>query len=64
VLDLDTVASFLALQLMKLEPKNIVNPPVYRRSSISLAQSTSEKALTRVEVHLSILNPVFNVYRR
>jgi hypothetical protein len=30
VLDLDTLACFLVLQLMRLEPKNIANPPVDR----------------------------------
>jgi hypothetical protein len=34
---------------MRLGPKNIANPPVDRRSSRQLAQSASEKALTRVE---------------
>jgi hypothetical protein len=49
VLDLDTVAYFLAQQETKLGPKKTANPPVERLSSGHPAQSTSEKALTSIE---------------
>jgi hypothetical protein len=61
VLDLDTVTFFVALQLMRFEPRKMTKPPVELWSSISSAQSASENALTRVEQHLSILNPIFRV---
>jgi hypothetical protein len=64
VLDLDTVACFLALQLIRFVHKNIVEPPVDRRSSMSLAQSALEKALVRVKLHLPIFRLTPNVDRR
>jgi hypothetical protein len=39
VLDLDTVACFLTLQLTRFVPKNIAKPPIDRRSSMSPVQS-------------------------
>jgi hypothetical protein len=50
VLDLDTVACFLALQETKFGPMNIAKPPVERLSSRQPAQYASEKALKNVEV--------------
>jgi hypothetical protein len=50
VLDLETVAYFLALQEIKFGPINIAKPPVERLSSKHPAQSASEKALKSVEV--------------
>jgi len=55
VLDLDTVAYFLAHQDIRLLPKNTAKPPVERLSSGHPAQSASEKALTRVELDFPIL---------
>ena len=49
VLDLETVAYFVALQEIRLGPKKIAKPHVEHRSSKSPAQSTSEKALSNVE---------------
>jgi hypothetical protein len=43
---------------MRFEPKNTAKPPVERRSSTSPVQSASENVLTKVEEHLSILNPI------
>jgi hypothetical protein len=61
VLDLDTVACFLALQEIKLGPKYIANPPVDLLSSTQPAQSASEKALTNVEDDFLKVNPRFAV---
>ena len=58
MLDLDTVGCFRALQEIRLDPKNVANPPVDRLSSISPAQSASEKALKRVELVFAILKPI------
>lgn len=49
VLDLETVACFLALHDARLESKNIANPSVDLLSSILPAQSASEKPLTRLD---------------
>jgi predicted RNA methylase len=57
VLDLDTVACFLALQEMRFGPKNTAKPPVDRRSSTQPSQSASEKALTSVECDLRKVKP-------
>jgi hypothetical protein len=57
VLDLETVGCLRALQEMRLLPIKIANPPVDRLSSTSLAQSASEKPLTRVERDLDIFTP-------
>jgi hypothetical protein len=48
VLDLETVACFLALQETKFGPTNIAKPPVERLSSRQPAQSASVKALRKV----------------
>jgi hypothetical protein len=48
---------FLALQEMRLHPRKTANPPVDLLSSTPLAQSVSEKALTRVESDFQIFNP-------
>jgi hypothetical protein len=61
VLDLDTVACFLALQEIKLGPKYIANPPVDLLSSTQPAQSASEKALTNVEDDFLKANPRLDV---
>ena len=58
VLDLETVACFLAHQDIRLGPKKTAKPPVERLSSRHPAQSESEKALTRVEGDLLKFNPV------
>jgi len=67
VLDLDTVACFLALQDMRLDPKNTPKPPLDLLSSEQPAQSASEKALTSVDKDLWIRSPIPDVnfrYRR
>ena len=46
VLDLDTVACFLAVQNTKLAPRKTANPPVDFLSSRHPAQFVSEYALT------------------
>jgi len=46
VLDLDTVACFLAVQNTKLAPRKTANPPVDFLSSRHRAQFVSEYALT------------------
>jgi hypothetical protein len=61
VLDLDTVACFLALQEIILGPKNTAKPPVDLLSSTQPAQSACEKALIRVEGDLPKVNPVLVV---
>jgi hypothetical protein len=57
VLNLETVGCLRALQEMSLLPRKIANPPIDRMSSTSLAQSASEKPLTRVERDLDSFNP-------
>jgi hypothetical protein len=61
VLDLDTVACFLALQEIKFGPKNTANPHVDLLSSTQPAQSASEKALTSVEDDLLKVSPICDV---
>jgi hypothetical protein len=61
VLDLDTVACFLALQETRLAPKNTAKPPVDLRSFGHPAQSTSANVLTVVELDLTKHRPSFNV---
>lgn len=61
MLDLETVACFLADHEMRLGPKNIANPPVERLSSRHPAQSELEKALTSVEGDLLKFRPIFSV---
>jgi hypothetical protein len=61
VLDLDTVAYFLALHETKFGPTKIAKPPVERLSSMSPAQSASEKALRKLEVDDVNVSPSFIV---
>ena len=49
VLDLDTVACFLALHEIRLEPRKIAKPHVDFLSSEHPAQSALEKALTKLD---------------
>ena len=62
VLDLETVAYFLALQDIKFGPKKTAKPPVERLSSRQPAQSDSEKALISVEDDLLKFRPTFSVF--
>ena len=62
VLDLETVACFLALQDIRFGPMNIANPPVDLLSSTLPAQSASEKALKRKELDRAINKLVSEVY--
>jgi hypothetical protein len=57
VLDLDTVLCFLALQEIRLDPRNTAKPPIDLLSLTLHVQSASENALTRVESDLLIFNP-------
>jgi hypothetical protein len=50
VLDLETVGCFLANHDIRLDPKNITNPPMNFLSSEHPAQANHEKALTRVDL--------------
>ena len=50
VLDRDTVACFLALQEIRLDPKNTAKPPLDLLSSLHHAQLASGNALTREEL--------------
>jgi hypothetical protein len=61
VLDLDTVAYFLALQEIRLGPKYTAKPPIDLLSSTQPAQSASEKALTRVDEDLLKVSPILAV---
>jgi len=61
VLDLDTIACFLAFQETRFDPRNIAKPPVDRLSSRLPAQSASLKPLTMRDVVLPILSPSFVV---
>jgi hypothetical protein len=58
VLDLDTVACFLALHEMRFGPKKMEKPPL---SSKHPAQSASEKALSKLEADLTKVRPGFRV---
>jgi hypothetical protein len=58
VLDLDTVADFLACQKTRLDLKNTAKPPVDFLSSMLPVQSASKKALTRVDDDLCILSTI------
>ena len=51
------MAYFLALQDMRLGPKNTTNPPVDLRSSTQPAQSASEKALSNVALDFINVSP-------
>jgi hypothetical protein len=67
VLDLDTVVCFLALQEIRLVPKNTTKPPVDLQSFGHPAQSASTNVLTVVELDSTKRRPSFNVpltYRR
>jgi hypothetical protein len=59
--DLDTVACFLELQDIRLEPKKTHNPPVDRLSSGQPAQSELEKACKLVDESFRIKSPRDNV---
>jgi hypothetical protein len=61
VLDLETIACFLALQAIRLAPKNTAKPSVDRRSFGHPAQSASANALTTVETDLMNCSPSFSV---
>jgi hypothetical protein len=61
VLDLETVACFLALQEIRFGPKNTAKPPVDLLSSGHPAQSASEKELTKVEVDFMNVSPMLTV---
>ena len=62
VLDLDTVACFLAHHEIRFGPKNTTNPPVECLSSRQPAQSESEKALTGVDGDLVKVSPTLKVF--
>jgi hypothetical protein len=61
VLGLDTVACFLALQEIRLDPKYTAKPPVDLLSSTQPAQTASEKALTNVDDDFLKVSPRFVV---
>ena len=61
--DLETVGCFLAVQEIKLSPRNTAKPPVDLLSSTQPAQSALENALTSVDLDLRILSPRFTVPR-
>jgi hypothetical protein len=61
VLERETVAYFLVLHEIKLEPRKTANPLVDHRSSTQPAQSASKNALTIMEFERRILSPSFNV---
>jgi hypothetical protein len=58
VLDLETVACFLAVHDIRLEPRNTAKPPVDLLSSEHPAQSASKNALTRVDGDLLIRSSI------
>jgi hypothetical protein len=57
VLDRDTIGCFQAHHETRLFPMNTAKPPVERRSSGSLAQSESVKALTNIDEDFVIFSP-------
>jgi hypothetical protein len=61
MLEWETVACFLELHEIKLQPRNAAKPPVDRLSSIHPAQSASGKALTIIDLDLLMLSPSFDV---
>ena len=61
VLDLETVACFLAVHEIKLSQRKTAKQPVDRRSSTHPAQSASVNALTSIELDRLNLNPVLIV---
>jgi hypothetical protein len=61
VLDLESVACFLALQDIRFDPKNTAKPPIDLRSFGQPAQSTAAKVLTMVDPDLIIWRPRFKV---
>jgi hypothetical protein len=57
ILDRETVPYLRALYDIILDPRKTVNPPVECLSSISSAQSASEKPLTSVDLDFRIFKP-------
>ena len=64
MLERDTMGCFQALQEIRLDPRNMANPPVDCPSSWSPTQSASKNALTRREDDLQILSPISKVCLR
>ena len=61
VLERETVACFLVLHEIGLQPRNTAKPPVDHRSLTHSAQSASEKALTIMDLDLLMWSPSFDV---